>query len=132
MVEVSGMLVSASAAQRRRFLSQWIQRAAKASARRGGGTLTLLFGLRGVPALGQRAVPALSPQSLAHASPELRAKLDAALERKAAAAATAAAASSDSSDNGTFLAFDAGHAQRQSAVLRMVAPGSNSLLTYPS
>lgn len=102
MVEVNGMLVSAAAAERRRFLSALVQRAAK---RLSGGTLTLLLGLLGVPASGEknastagRAPPSLDQYK--HLSEELKAKMAKALAAKAAA-------EQDSAPKvGTHRAFD--------------------------
>jgi hypothetical protein len=92
MVEVNGMLVSAAAAERRRFLSALVQRAAK---RRSGGTLTLLLALPGTPASGERtaATRGRTPPSLdqyKHLSEELKAKMAKALAAKAAAEEAAA------------------------------------------
>eukprot|EP00803_Ostreobium_quekettii_P001873 evm.model.scf_188.3 EVM.evm.TU.scf_188.3 scf_188:26736-34330(+) len=52
LVEYEGMLVSATAAQRRRFYGSLLQRSAKVSKSLGGGTLTLVPIVRGVPATG--------------------------------------------------------------------------------
>jgi hypothetical protein len=87
MVEVNGMLVSAAAAERRRFLSALVQRAAK---RLSGGTLTVLLALRGTPASGDRtaATAGRAPPSLdqyKHLSEELKVKMAKALAAKAAA-----------------------------------------------
>jgi hypothetical protein len=97
MVELNGMLVSAAAAQRRQFFSSLIQRASKKKAELGGGSLTLLLTLPGVPATGQRTVAqsggltaAPSMDAYQHLSPELKAKLAAALEAKAAESQSAA------------------------------------------
>jgi hypothetical protein len=92
MVEVNGMLVSAAAAERRRFLSALVQRAAK---RRSGGTLTMLLALPGTPASGERtaATRGRAPPSLdqyKHLSEELKAKMAKALAAKAAAEQSAA------------------------------------------
>ena len=54
MVELNGMLVSAAAAQRRQFLSSLIQRAAKMKPDLGGGSLSLVLSLPGMPATGVR------------------------------------------------------------------------------
>ena len=81
------MLVSAAAAERRRFLSGLVQRAAK---RITGGTLTLLLALTGSPASGEvtaatrgRAPPPL--EQYKHLSDDLKAKMAKALAAKAAA-----------------------------------------------
>lgn len=58
MVEYEGMLVSAAAAQRRRFLSSLIQRAAKMHRRLRGGTMSMLLVTPGVPARGAWAAAA--------------------------------------------------------------------------
>lgn len=97
MVELNGMLVSAAAAQRRQFLSSLIQRAAKMKPELGGGSLTLVLSLPGMPATGERALaqtrrangsngaePDMSKYQ--HLSEEMKAKLAAALRAKAAAA----------------------------------------------
>lgn len=52
LVEYEGMLVSAAAAARRRFLGSLLQRPAKMSQARGGGSLTALVVLPGAPARG--------------------------------------------------------------------------------
>lgn len=52
MVEYAGMLISASAAQRRQFFAAMIQRGAKLHRRLGGGSLTMLGCLPGTPATG--------------------------------------------------------------------------------
>jgi hypothetical protein len=89
------MLVSAAAAQRRQFFSALIQRAAKMKRSLGGGTLTLLLALPGVPAVGNRIVAPthrmLAPHTEAvaaykHISVELKTKLAVALALQAAAA----------------------------------------------
>lgn len=87
MVEVNGMLVSAAAAERRRFLSALVQRAAK---RLSGGTLTLLLALSGSPASGERtaATRGRTPTPLEqykHLSEDHKAKMAKALAVKAAA-----------------------------------------------
>jgi hypothetical protein len=92
MVELNGMLVSAAAAQRRQFFSSLIQRASKMKHSLGGGSLTLLLALPGVPAKGERTVGGVAAMMSAgkptmdkykHLSPELKAKLAAALDAKA-------------------------------------------------
>jgi hypothetical protein len=98
MVELNGMLVSAAAAQRRQFFSALIQRAAKMRSSLGGGSLTLLIALPGVPATGQRRVSgvaaAMQPtmDKYKHLSPELKAKLAAALKAQAAGQTSVGAA----------------------------------------
>eukprot|EP00951_Prasinocladus_malaysianus_P005107 scaffold36333_cov46-Prasinocladus_malaysianus.AAC.1 len=52
MVEYEGMLISASAAQRRQFFAALIQRAARMHSRLGSGSLTFMGGLAGTPATG--------------------------------------------------------------------------------
>lgn len=89
------MLVSAAAAQRRQFFSALIQRASKMKRSLGGGTLTLLLALPGVPATGQRTLApthrmmAPSADAMAaykHLSEDLKTKLALALASQAAAA----------------------------------------------
>ena len=82
------MLVSASAAQRRQFFSALIQRASKKRRGLGGGSLTLLLALPGVPASGERTLAGAGGAAVAmanyqHLSPELKAKLAAALAAQA-------------------------------------------------
>ncbi|KAK9915373.1 hypothetical protein WJX75_008150 [Coccomyxa subellipsoidea] len=79
LVEYEGMLVAASAAQRRRFFSSLIQRAAKLHKRLGSGSLTLLPVLAGAPARGEGPRPPDAAQ-YKHLSEAQRAKLQAALE----------------------------------------------------
>lgn len=79
------MLVSAAAAERRRFQSTLVQRAAK---RLSGGTLTLLLALSGMPASGERtaATRGRTPppmEQYKHLSEELKAKMARALAAKA-------------------------------------------------
>jgi len=75
LVEYEGMLVSAAAAARRRFLGSLLQRPAKMSRARGGGSLTALVVLPGAPARGIRgaagaaAASALSSPPLPPSSP---------------------------------------------------------------
>lgn len=75
LVEYEGMLVSAAAAARRRFLGSLLQRPAKMSQARGGGSLTALVVLPGAPARGIRgaagaaAASALSSPPLPPSSP---------------------------------------------------------------
>ena len=82
------MLVSAAAAERRRFLSALVQRAAK---RLAGGTLTLLLALAGSPASGEVTAatrgraPPRSLEQYKHLSADLKAKMAKALAAKAAA-----------------------------------------------
>jgi hypothetical protein len=52
LVQYEGMLVSASAAQRRQFFAALIQRASKMHKRLGGGSLTMVGALAGEPATG--------------------------------------------------------------------------------
>ena len=105
MVEFDGMLVSASAAERRRFFSSFLQRAARLNADHGGGSLTLLSLLTPPPGayrFGASALAAAQAElsaarrklaSYTTLSEEQKRKLLAALEAKAdAAAATDAAA----------------------------------------
>ena len=102
LVEYDGMLVSVAAAQRRRFFSSLIQRAAKMHRRLRGGSLTLLLAVPGLPArglrgaggaLGARAADAASPADTVakyrHLSEEQKAKLLLALEQRAACPAGA-------------------------------------------
>lgn len=96
MVEVDGMLVSASAAERRKFFSALLQRAAKRRRDQGGGALTFVLGVLGVPASGDKTAAAAAgsraPKALdayKHLSPELKAKMAAALAAKAEAGAAA-------------------------------------------
>lgn len=53
LVDYEGMLLSAAAAHRRRFFASLLQRSAKMHRRLGGGSLTLVPVLPGVPATGQ-------------------------------------------------------------------------------
>ncbi|KAK9824846.1 hypothetical protein WJX81_006563 [Elliptochloris bilobata] len=96
LVEYEGMLVSANAAQRRRFFGSMLQRAAKLHRRKGGGSLTMLLVLPGLPARGEptgaRArVLAQDPDAkpYSHLSDAQRAKLAAALSMRAAAGTAA-------------------------------------------
>ena len=85
LVEYEGMLVSAAAAARRRFIASLLQRTAKLSTRNGGGSLTALIVLPGVPATGDRPVRAVDPASLTTLTEEQRAKLAAALAKRSGA-----------------------------------------------
>eukprot|EP00884_Botryococcus_braunii_P012711 jgi/Botrbrau1/21440/Bobra.0216s0048.1 len=82
LVEYEGMLVSAAAAQRRRFFASLIQRAAKMNKSLGAGSMTLLMVAPGMPATGQSA-PSLDPAQYQTLAPELRDKLLTALAGKA-------------------------------------------------
>ena len=82
LVEYEGMLVSAAAAARRRFIASLLQRTAKLSTRNGGGSLTALIVLPGVPATGDRPVKAVDPAALTTLTEEQRAKLAAALAKR--------------------------------------------------
>ncbi|KAL6784330.1 ATP1B [Auxenochlorella protothecoides x Auxenochlorella symbiontica] len=84
-VEVEGMLVSVGEAERRAFLSSLVQRAAKMDHRLGGGSLSLVLVVPGLPATGTRFSP--SPQLLASLSPERRQRLEAAARQRSAEAA---------------------------------------------
>ena len=102
MVEFDGTLVSASAAERRRFFSSFLQRAARLNADHGGGSLTLLSLLTPPPGayrFGASALAAAQAElsaarrklaSYTTLSEEQKRKLLAALEAKASAAAAAA------------------------------------------
>jgi len=90
LVEYEGMLVSATAAARRRFLGALLQRPAKLSARLGGGTLTALVALPGLPAVGFGVAPGgFDPESLTTLTEGQRAKLATALKARAPDAAAA-------------------------------------------
>lgn len=97
LVEYEGMLVSVSAAQRRRFFSSVIQRAAKLHRRLGGGTLTLLPVLAGSPATGsaqgQKARAAILQSKTLSEQQKLR--MLAALDEKEKAEGLPGAVSSD-------------------------------------
>ena len=85
MVEVNGMLVSAVAAARRKFLSALVQRAAKLAEELGGGSLSLFPVVNGRTA--RPAAAAVTPaavEQMATLSPELKAKLLQALEARQA------------------------------------------------
>lgn len=79
------MLVSVGEAERRAFLSSLVQRAAKMDHRLGGGSLSLVLVVPGLPATGTRFSP--SPQLLASLSPERRQRLEAAARQRSAEAA---------------------------------------------
>lgn len=81
LVEYEGMLVSASAAQRRRFFSSLIQRSAQVHRRLGGGSLTLLALLPGLPAKGERQ-PAATAEDYPNLTQAQRDKLLAALAKR--------------------------------------------------
>ncbi|KAA6423081.1 MAG: F0F1 ATP synthase subunit alpha [Trebouxia sp. A1-2] len=81
LVEYEGMLVSASAAQRRRFFSSLIQRSAQVHRRLGGGSMTLLAILPGQPAKGERQ-PAATAEDYPNLTPCQRDKLLAALAKR--------------------------------------------------
>ncbi|KAI3426327.1 hypothetical protein D9Q98_008700 [Chlorella vulgaris] len=85
LVEYEGMLVSAAAAQRRRFISSLIQRAAKMHRRLRGGSMTMLLVTPGVPARGEVRRAREKIEGYRHLRPEQKAKLLAALDAKAAA-----------------------------------------------
>jgi len=102
LVEFDGMLVSASAAERRRFFSTFLQRCARLNGERGGGSLTLLallesppgayrFGSGELAAAQAQAAQQRSVAAYQTLSPELQARLREALAAKAAAASAAAA-----------------------------------------
>lgn len=100
LVEYEGMLVSANSAQRRRFFSTTLQRAAQMNDKLGGGSLTLLavcpaaagaYNFRGSAAAAPKLPTADDVAKYEHLSEEQRAKLLAALQARAAEAATAAA-----------------------------------------
>jgi F-type H+-transporting ATPase subunit alpha len=104
MVEYDGMLVSASAAERRRFFSSFLQRAARLNVDHGGGSLTLLALLSSAPgayrfgagalAAAQAELSAARSKLAAYTtlSEEQKRKLLGALEAKTATAAAADAA----------------------------------------
>ncbi|DBA79149.1 TPA: hypothetical protein ACH3X1_008983 [Trebouxia sp. C0004] len=81
LVEYEGMLVSASAAQRRRFFSSLIQRSAQVHRRLGGGSMTLLAILPGQPAKGERQ-PAATAEDYPNLTQAQRDKLLAALAKR--------------------------------------------------
>lgn len=94
MVEMDGMLISAAAANRRRFLANFLQRCARLSPAEGGGSLTLIGSLAVAPgayafgagsATSAAAAAKKSAPAYANLSPEQRAKLLAALEKAASA-----------------------------------------------
>ena len=78
------MLVTAAAAQRRGFFSSLMQRAAKMHRRLGGGSLSFLLCLDGVPATGTRAAPP-KVADYKHLSEAQKAKIAAVLASRAAA-----------------------------------------------
>ena len=98
LVQLDGMLVSASAAERRRFFSSFLQRCARLNAEKGGGSLTLLAVLATAPgayAFGSGALAAAQAElsavrrklaSYATLGEEQKRKLLAALEAKVAQA----------------------------------------------
>lgn len=98
LVEMDGMLISAAAANRRRFLANFLQRCANLNEAEGGGSLTLIGAMVSAPgayAFGagsatSAAAAAMSAKkqtsAYANLSPEQRAKLLAAIEKKAAEA----------------------------------------------
>ncbi|KAL3150580.1 hypothetical protein ABBQ32_000390 [Trebouxia sp. C0010 RCD-2024] len=81
LVEYEGMLVSASAAQRRRFFSSLIQRSAQVHRRLKGGSMTMLAILPGQPARGERQ-PAAAAEDYSNLTPAQRDKLLAALAKR--------------------------------------------------
>jgi len=98
LVEFDGMLVSASAAERRRFFSTFLQRCARLNAEKGGGSLTLLALLESGPGAyrfgaAQLAAAQAARRAAAYGtlSEEQRRKLLAALEARAAPDGAAAA-----------------------------------------
>jgi len=110
LVEFDGMLVSASAAERRRFFSSFLQRAARLNVENGGGSLTLLALLSYAPGayrFGAGALAAAQAEASAARqkiaayttlSEVQKAKLLAALDAKAAAATAGSAAVAFSSE----------------------------------
>ena len=64
MVEVEGMMVKSSAAQRRAFFSAFIQRTAKMNPRYGGGSMTMLPVVPGVPATGVKVAKKQSVEQI--------------------------------------------------------------------
>lgn len=112
LVEYEGMLVSAAAAARRRFLGSLLQRPAKMSAARGGGSLTALVVLPGAPARG------IQGAGLAAAAP--------AASASAAAGNSSAPPSSPSSSSPSSTSPSSATAE---AVRRRIASGAYSTLT---
>ncbi|GAB4817334.1 hypothetical protein N2152v2_004380 [Parachlorella kessleri] len=82
LVEYEGMLVSVAAAQRRRFFSSLLQRAAKVHRRLKGGSMTLLSVAPGLPASGEMRKARETILKYRHLSEEQKAKLLHALEAK--------------------------------------------------
>lgn len=82
LVEYEGMLVTAAAAQRRRFLSSLIQRAAKMHGRHRGGSMTMLLVVPGFPATGRSQTVVQKVQAYTHLTKEQKAKLLAVLEKE--------------------------------------------------
>jgi len=80
MVEYEGMLISASAAQRRQFFGGLIQRAAKLHRRLGSGSLTILAALEGTPATGIQKKKQVVIQGYKTLTKEQKDRLVAALE----------------------------------------------------
>ncbi|KAK9792239.1 hypothetical protein WJX73_003401 [Symbiochloris irregularis] len=90
-VQYEGMLISAAAAEGRRFFSSILQRSGKSHRKLGGGSLTLLGVVPGMPAAGQPKPRAAAIAQYTTLSDAQKAKLLAALERQVAAATPAAA-----------------------------------------
>uniref|UniRef100_A0A7S1X862 H(+)-transporting two-sector ATPase n=1 Tax=Tetraselmis chuii TaxID=63592 RepID=A0A7S1X862_9CHLO len=82
LVQYEGMLVSASAAQRRQFFAALIQRASKMHKRLGGGSLTMVGALAGEPATGISKRRQAVIEQHKTLSAEMKAKLLAALAAK--------------------------------------------------
>ena len=80
LVEYEGMLISITAAQRRRFFSSLIQRSAKLHRRLGGGSLTTLLVCPGVPASGNVQAAQEKIAAYKHLREDQKAKLLSALE----------------------------------------------------
>ncbi|GMH44862.1 hypothetical protein BSKO_12814 [Bryopsis sp. KO-2023] len=74
LVEYEGMLISATAAERRRFFGSFMQRAAKVKRVLGGGTLSLFCILQGTPATGITS-PEVTIPGYETLSEEMKAKL---------------------------------------------------------